>query len=48
MVPKVGKLVICCKNSCCCGGGGGGLGYDFGRIVWQFDVGYVVCNGGGG
>jgi hypothetical protein len=43
MVPKVGKLVLCCKDSCCCDGdgGGGGLGFDFGWIVWEFDVGML-------
>jgi hypothetical protein len=41
MVPKVGKLVLCCKDSCCCDGDGGGLGFDFGWIVWEFDVGML-------
>jgi hypothetical protein len=44
MVPKVGKLVFCCEDSCSCDRGG--LGSDFGWIVWEFVVGYAICNGG--
>jgi hypothetical protein len=35
-------------DSWCRGGGGSGLGSDFGWIVWEFVVGYVIYNGGGG
>jgi hypothetical protein len=48
MVLKVGTLVLCCDDSWCCGGGGSGLGSAFGWIVWEFDVGCVICNGGEG